>query len=199
MRDDNSIIKKLPLPVDIGAPVGHPYNKRKPWRGFTACHIWHKLPGGTLAGADPWLYSFAPNLVWLPSWLAPLTDGHESYAQALLQRTSLALFRDAPVIPSLKPWTEQAWERLPTTSTVSPLPLTQLAFFEPNDKFFTRRINALDKVLMGCESIFSSGRIPSKLICSRYTTGLPQIQTKALHKFHDAIFEYREAVVAAAP
>lgn len=32
LRDDNSIIKKLPLPLVISAPDGHPYSGRKPWR-----------------------------------------------------------------------------------------------------------------------------------------------------------------------
>ncbi len=68
LRDDNSIIKKLPLSTRVAATADHPYNGRKPWRGFTACHIWRDLPGGTLAGEEPWLYSFIPNLVWLPSW-----------------------------------------------------------------------------------------------------------------------------------
>lgn len=62
MRDDNSIIKKLPLSVQIVAPTGHPFNNRKPWRGFTACHIWRELPGGTVAGIDPWLYSLHAQL-----------------------------------------------------------------------------------------------------------------------------------------
>ncbi|WP_428342371.1 hypothetical protein [Mycobacterium sp.] len=88
LRDDNSIIKKLPLSSAISAPQGHPYDGQRPWRGFTACHIWRDLPGAQVAGEDPWLYSFVPNLVWLPSWLAPLTDRQGSVIQQILQRTS---------------------------------------------------------------------------------------------------------------
>src|SRR4051794_34513191 len=112
LRDDNSIIKKLPLPLTVSAPDGHPYAGRKPWRGFTACHVWRELPGGGVAGEDPWLYSFMPNLVWLPSWIAPLTDRHESHVQELLQRTSLALFRSTPVEPQLTSYAEKAWGSL---------------------------------------------------------------------------------------
>lgn len=97
LRDDNSIIKKLPLPVTVAGPEEHPYTGRKPWRGFTACHIWRDLGSGMVAGEDPWLYSFMPNLVWLPSWLAPLTDRQGSQAQALLQRLSYDRYRTAPV------------------------------------------------------------------------------------------------------
>lgn len=95
LRDDNSIIKKLPLPVRVSAPNGHPYDGRRPWRGFTACHIWRELPGGRIAGENPWLYSFMPNLVWLPSWIAPLTDRQNSHIQQLLQQASYDRFRNA--------------------------------------------------------------------------------------------------------
>lgn len=194
MRDDNSIIKKLPLSTLIVAPQGHPYADRKPWRGFTACHIWHELPTNTLAGADPWLYSFMPNLVWLPSWLAPLSDRHESHAQALLQRTSIEVFRNVAVPASLQELVESAWGKLPPPPAEPALPQNRLAFFEPDEGFFARRLAYLDKVMAGCESILNLGTIPSKLICSRYTVGLPLIETDALREFHDVIADYRRAV-----
>ena len=111
LRDDNSIIKKLPLPVTVTAPPNHPYHGRC-WWGFTACHIWRELPGGAIAGEDPWLYSFMPNLVWLPSWLAPLTDRHESHVQELLQRVSYQRYRRAPVEPAVAAYAEHGWSRL---------------------------------------------------------------------------------------
>jgi len=196
LRDDNSIIKKLPLSTLIAAPADHLYNGRKPWRGFTACHIWRDLPGGTLAGEDPWLYSFMPNLIWLPSWLAPLTDRHRSAVQELLQRTSIKLFRDVAVPPPLKVYTESAWQKLPLPSAGATLPLDRLAIFEPDDKFFGRRIAYLDKFIAGCASVLRTGALTSKLICSRYTVGLP-LETLAISKFHDAIANYRDATLAA--
>lgn len=197
MRDDNSIIKKLPLSARIAAPVGHPYGGRKPWRGFTACHIWRELPDGTLAGADPWLYSFMPNLVWLPSWLAPLSDRHESHAQELLQRTSMEVFRNVAVPSPLDVYTESAWEKLPPPPAGPALPRSQLAFFEPDDSFFARRIAYLTKVMAGCASVLDTGALRSKVICSRYTAGLPLLEPAAVKEFHEAITTYRTAVTAA--
>lgn len=198
LRDDNSIIKKLPLSSTISAPHGHPYDGQKPWRGFTACHIWRDLPGGSVAGEDPWLYSFVPNLVWLPSWLAPLTDRHSSAVQQILQRTSIALFRDVAVPSMLAPYTESAWLQLrPPPASGPTLPLTQLAAFQPNDDFFARRIAYLDKFVVGCTSVLSTGRLATKLICSRYTAGLPLLNQLAIGAFSDAMSAYRDAVVAA--
>ena len=84
LRDDNSIIKKLPRPLAVDSPVGHPYSKRRAWRGFMACHLWSDLPDGALAGADPWLYSFPPNLVWLHMPIARLSDIRGGAIQMLL-------------------------------------------------------------------------------------------------------------------
>ena len=197
MRDDNSIIKKLPLSVQIVAPTGHPLNNRRPWRGFTACHIWRELPGGTVAGIDPWLYSFMPNLVWLPTWLAPLSDRHGSPVQEILQRTSIQIFRDRVVSPSLEKITRRAWEILPSPPEGPALQTDRLAFFEPDEKFFNRRIAYLDRVVAGCTSVMTAGTLKSKLICSRYTAGLPLLEAAALSGFRDAMSSYRTALTEA--
>ena len=147
LRDDNSIIKKLPLPVWVRAAAGHPYANRKPWRGFTACHIWRELPDGQIAGTDPWLYSFMPNLVWMPSPLSALSDMHESHVQLILQRTSVALFRDVGCAPSVRSYSEYAWSRLPNPTTMSrTLDLADLAVLEADDAFVARRLTYLSSL-----------------------------------------------------
>lgn len=194
LRDDNSIIKKLPLTCRISGPLGHPFLGRKLWRGFTACHIWRNMPDGTLAGADPWLYSFMPNLIWLPTWLAPLTDRHDSEVQRVLQRTSIALFGGVRVPPRLRPYTRDAWELLRRPPGGLTLSTEAIAMFEPDDRFFLRRMRYLDKFVAGSESVLSGSGLTSKLICSRYTTGFPQLEASAIAAFGAAISDYREAL-----
>ncbi|WP_418345524.1 hypothetical protein [Rhodococcus pyridinivorans] len=137
-----------------------------------------------------------PNLVWLPSWLAPLSDRQGSPVQAILQRTSIKTFRDVSLSPSLKTFAERAWGKLPLPSAGPALPVHQLAFFEPDDKFFDRRIAYLDKVIAGCASVLHTGTLSSKLICSRYTVGLPLLEPSSARTFHDAIASYRTALTA---
>ena len=197
LRDDNSIIKKLPLPVQISGQAGSPYQGRKPLRGFTACHIWRDLPDGQVAGEDPWLYSFMPNLIWLPTWLAPLTDRH-SGVQTLLKRTSCARFRAQPVHPAVRSYAERAWRRLPSPPTGAMLPLPGLAEFQPGETFFARRIRYLDKFVEGCDSVLNAGGLTKKLICSRYTAGLPRLSRPEITKFRNAMCDYRLACYAAA-
>lgn len=197
LRDDNSIIKKLPLTCLISAPPNHPYRDRKPWRGFTACHIWRHMSDGTLAGADPWLYSFMPNLIWLPSWIAPLTDRQMSEVQQTLQRTSLSLFGSVTVPRCLTTYTEYAWARLESPPDGPELSTDQLAKFAPSESFFSRRVTYLGKFVAGCESVLAGAGLTSKLICSRYTAGLPRLDTDAIAAFRVAISDYRDAVEAA--
>jgi hypothetical protein len=197
LRDDNSIVKKLPLPVQVTGPADSPYRGRKPLRGFTACHIWRDLPDGQVAGEDPWLYSFMPNLIWLPTWLAPLTDRQGGAIQALLQRTSIARFRSQPVHPAVTPYAERAWRRLPAPSTGAVLPLRGLASFQPDRGFFARRIRYLEKFVEGCDSSLNGETLSKKLISSRYTAELPGLSRANVTRFRNAMWDYRAACYAA--
>lgn len=195
-RDDNSIIKKLALPLTVIAPVGHPFAGQKPWRGFTACHIWRTLPGGTVAGEDPFLYSFMPNLVWLPTAIAPLSDRQESHVQRVLQRTSLLLYRGAG-LPSLRKYTDHAKNLLVPPPDGLALDLTRLAMFSADASFKARRVAYLDKFIAGADSVVRTGVLPGKLISSRYTAGLPLLERSAVALFRDTLSEYRDALTGA--
>ena len=196
LRDDNSIIKKLPLPISISSPEGSAYHGRKLWRGFTACHIWRDLPDGELAGADPWLYSFIPNLVWLPSWLAPLTDRQGGDVQAVLQRTSIALFGSVRVLKPLSKYAENAWRKLPDPHLGMTLQIQQLSKFDPPQAFFVRRLRYLDKFVQGCDDVLNNRPVRGKLICSRYTEGLPTLEHDEIRRFRDTLDTYRNACSA---
>ena len=193
MRDDNSIIKKLPLPLLISGGQDSTYHGRKPWRGFTACHIWRDLPDGELAGADPWLYSFVPNLIWLPSWLAPLTDRQGGDIQAVLQRTSIALFRGVEVKRAVGGYAALAWRRLPAPPPGERLVLDRLQKFEAGRPFVSRRLNYLDKFVKGCDEILNGRSLDRKLICTRYTEELPTLNHGDILRFRNAMDEYRQA------
>lgn len=198
LRDDNSIIKKLPLPVRVRANAEHPYADRKPWRGFTACHIWRELPDGKIAGTDPWLYSFMPNLVWIPSPLSALSDIHESHVQLILQRTSFSLFRAVECAPSVRKYSEYAWGRLPHPPTTGrTLDVSELALFEVDAAFVARRMAYLNSFISGADEVLQTGRLSRKLISTRYTQGLPLLDPAAIANFRDALASYRNAVADA--
>lgn len=199
LRDDNSIIKKLPLPLFVDGPPESPFAGRKPWRGFTACHIWRELDDGTIGGTDPWTYSFMANLVWLPTPLAPLTD-HHPRVKDLLQRTARRLHHRRAAEP-VEPWAHRVWSRLVPDSSVGldgrSLALDRLAIFRADDRFVTRRLAYLDKFVAGVDEVLATGVLRTKLICSRYTTGMPRLERDSLGGFRDALAQYAGAVRAA--
>jgi hypothetical protein len=65
--DDNSLLKSAYKNLDITG-LQNPYKTAKLSTGLVCCHIW----SGTTS--DPLLFSFLPNLVWLPKSLARFTD-----------------------------------------------------------------------------------------------------------------------------
>lgn len=67
--DDNSLIKGLILNRPL-SPETNPYGGSRITRGVVCCHIW----SGTTT--SPLLFSFVPNLVWLPKSLASYSDAH---------------------------------------------------------------------------------------------------------------------------
>ena len=67
--DDNSLIKGLILNRPL-SPETNPYGGSRITRGAVCCHIW----SGTTT--SPLLFSFVPNLVWLPKSLASYSDAH---------------------------------------------------------------------------------------------------------------------------
>lgn len=197
LRDDNSIIKKLPLSLLISGEEEGRYRGRKPWRGFTACHIWRDLPNGTYAGADAWLYSFVPNLVWVPSWLAPLTDRQGSDIQGILQRTSIALFLDIEVPRPLSEYASTSWAKLPKPGPGPTLETGRVQMFEPVPAFFKRRLAYLDNFVSGCDQVLGGRPLAKKLVCTRYTEGLPGLDRDNVLQFRNAIDEYKRAVLVA--
>jgi len=71
--DDNSLIKAIHKGKRV-IPTTSPYADSKLSGGMICCHVW---PDTT---KKPLLFSFVPNLVWLPKSLAPLSDNHGSDA-----------------------------------------------------------------------------------------------------------------------
>lgn len=69
--DDNSLIKGTIRGRTVLSSDG-PYAKHRLGTGFVCCHVW------PMTTSDPLLFSFVPNLVWLPSSLAAFSDAHLS-------------------------------------------------------------------------------------------------------------------------
>ena len=103
--DDNSDIKDFIRNANI---INNRFSdNQKPSTGFIACHIW---PNTT---SNPRLYSFIPNIVWLPRPIAKLSDDQSSFLSQILKIISLELYRDININNyELKQIVKNSWSLL---------------------------------------------------------------------------------------
>jgi len=85
--DDNSLIKGHALKRSL-SPDTNPYGNNKVTRGLVCCHIWSGTTG------SPLLFSFTPNLVWLPRSLAAYSDAHLAAKPHLIHHALKQVSRD---------------------------------------------------------------------------------------------------------
>jgi hypothetical protein len=106
--DDNSLLKSTFKNMVISGK-NNPYGSRKVTSGLVCCHIW---PGTT---GNPLLFSFLPNLVWVPKSLSRFTDAFQDKpphkAHFILQKLSHLRYRKTSVLTG-KSEVEIAWEKL---------------------------------------------------------------------------------------
>jgi len=176
LRDDNSLIKGLPRSLAISAPSQKHLNGRRMATEFVAAHVWRQCSdSGPLASRRPLLNSFVPNLVWLPSQIAKLTDVEGSVVQRTLQRMSWALYRPERVDAGLEAVVDEAWSLLPEPVEASEQQFDQWNYFVPTDRFFGTRVQRLQTVIEAIEQVLAGRELTHKVITSRYTDGLAAV------------------------
>jgi hypothetical protein len=176
-RDDNSLLKGIPRSMPVRSSLVA-YSGRHLDRGFVAAHVWRTIEHDLPAARHPFAYSFVPNLVWLPSDVAKLTDREGSFAQQFVQALAIKIYRSAPVRPGLAELVGEAWELFPAPMSVPEHALpdaSALNFFVPNAGFFIRRQRMFQEVASALRSPNST----TKVIAKRYAPGLQVVNVDA--------------------
>jgi hypothetical protein len=179
-RDDNSLLKGLPRSMPVRSALAA-YSGRQLRTGFIAAHVWRKVKSDTLAARLPLTYSFVPNVVWLPSDVAKLTDREGSFAQQFVQAIAFNVYRHVPVAHSLKETVEEAWDLLPQPATVPSHALPEassLNYFVPKPEFFVRRHQIFTDVARALRSPETQAKVVSK----RYAPSLAAVPQAARTK-----------------
>ncbi len=181
-RDDNSLVKSLPKSLRVDASDNPLYHDRVVGRGFVAAHAWRVLAGpkagGQLSARDPETNTFVPNLVWLPTQVAKLTDREGSFAQTYLQALAVKIYRGVPVRPGLQDIVERCWTKLqaPVGIPANGLPdVESLAYFREREGYITRLLARIATVRAALLARMSGTPISGKVVSSRYTEGLPKL------------------------
>jgi hypothetical protein len=201
-RDDNSLIKGIPKSLVVANSANSLMNGRRIGTGFVAAHVWRKLTDGTDAPRDEMTYSFLPNVVWLPSQVAKLSDREGKYVQTLLQGISLALYRDLLHDSPLARFVEPIWQRLPVRDEARAIdvPLDRLNFFQFDEQWFARRLRSVGIVREAlAETARGAPPRDSKVVSSRYGTGLNDLPPDGVLGLLEMLTTYQAAVAAAAP
>jgi hypothetical protein len=189
-RDDNSLIKGIPSALPIESRFSE-YNGRRMGNGFVASHVWRKLTNGGSASQHPVTNSFIPNLVWLPTQVAKLSDREGSFVQTYLQAISKKIYRPVLVSTHQQAVVDEAWDLLPDPSGIplQGLPRTEdLNFFAYSDDFMMSRLRSIEKVqvLISHAALGQAGPQVSK----RYNEGLQLISPEQLEPLNQFLSKY---------
>lgn len=188
-RDDNSMLKGLVRGLVISRGADR-LGKRGP--GWTACHAWRGLPGGSRASSSPWLNSFVPIITWVPTAIAPYTDVEGSRAQSVLKALGES-FRGAPVHPGLTSYAESSWAHLPASALAEPE-----LHFEHSPSFVRRRVVSIRKVAAALDAVATGTAVSGKVLGTRYTLALPSVDRDVASLLAHRLVEYAVAVENAA-
>ena len=106
--DDNSLLKST-YKNQIISGLKNPYGENRISSGLVCCHIWPKTTGDSL------LFSFLPNLVWVPKSLSRFTDVFNEKpihkAHFVLQEISYARYKKVQVLTGERQ-ADIAWSRI---------------------------------------------------------------------------------------
>ena len=186
LRDDNSLIKNAIKSLRIestrpgfhGASIGN---------GWVAAHIWQLRRDGLRATTRPETNSFLPNLVWLPTWLASMSDRPGSFVQEFLQAISASLYARLPVQPGRDQWAARAWDQFEVPSIPkSGIPhIEQLNFFEHSEIWLHRRVATIIDATRALRGIG-----PPTFRPRRYRVGVEELSPSVRSGLADSLSEY---------
>ena len=182
-RDDNSLVKGLVKSLEVGGPTNGYMTNQRLGHGWVAAHIWRDNSGDVLASRDPRLYTFTPNLVWLPRQIAKLSDVEGGPVQSALKTISVALYRNKTVTGLKHAIAEQAWSYLTCEpAPASSIDLDRLSFFRNPEATIKMRRKRTSEVVDGLKSIATGTVQLQKIVSRRYTEGLPNVSPQSRQK-----------------
>ena len=179
-RDDNSLVKGMVKALSVRGPANGYMTGQRLGLGWVAAHIWRDNSGDVLASRDPRLYTFTPNLVWLPRQIAKLSDIEGGPVQSALKSISRALYGPTRLEGAKHAIAENAWKYLPEQPSLSkPIDLARLSYFDEPEKTISMRQKRTKEVIDALVSLEAGSKLSKKVVSGRYTTGLPNVSAKA--------------------
>lgn len=189
-RDDNSLIKNIPISLAVRSPLKDVYDGKRIGTGFVASHIWRIDAAGKSAASNPLTNSFMPNLVWLPAQVSRLTDVQGSFTQGFLQALSRRLFASVTFSGQAATLVRAAWDLLPSPAGIpeSGLPDPEsLNYFVSEPTFVARRQAMIQSVNSAIGELKAGRPLPERVINKKYAAGLSQLPAPSLSELEALI------------
>jgi hypothetical protein len=182
LRDDNSLINKIPKSLKISGPMDSPIRGHFVDKGFVASHVWREVNLEVLASKDSRLNSFVPNLVWLPAQISKLSDIEGGLVQSALKAVSWNLYRDAPIEEPLCDSISGTWDLLPKPELLEEfqIPPEKLNYFTATEAFYDARQKVFRSYIRFIYDCLNDVETASKNITGRYLDGLPSVSKTEL-------------------
>ena len=153
--DDNSMIKNYAQGKVVSSKKIQYYDGKKISEGFWACHIWDRLEDETLTNTDNSLFSFIPNIVWLPKELSRLTD-HVPIVKDVLKQLSVHIYGQLRMPnQALQSIVDESWEKLSNSRYNQVIPKSALPAIDDfntmiiPDRTISRKVRKLKKYTKG--------------------------------------------------
>jgi len=184
LRDDNSLVKGLPKSLRITSKTKSFIHDRHLGNEFVASHIWRENLSGVLASRIPILNTFVPNLVWLPSQVAKLSDREGGPIQTALKEISWSLYRRVPLTEEARQIADRSWALLPEPASLQQVLEDEVNWFVTTPRFISTRKSKLTSVINALERIAVGAELPQTFEPSRYRIGLPQVARAERDRLH---------------
>lgn len=168
--DDNSLLKSIALNRPL-SPKSNPYGSAKIKSGLVCCHIW----SGTTS--SPLLFSFVPNLVWLPKSLASYSDAHREGTPHPIHFALKQVSRERYVLEHPNRRVDKAWSLLDLPNHVEIVGYT-CTEVDDDEKVIALVHKRINKMIQFLEDTLNSDSDPPNRYSKRYHAGAgPRIDT----------------------
>jgi hypothetical protein len=200
-RDDNSMVNtciKDSKYNKIESKRISAYNRMQLGKGYWCCHVWREIGTGKLANRHNELFSFAPNLVWLPKQIAKLTDREGSIVQTVLQELSYHIYKDVIVEPGLKDFIdEHSWKKIENLTRDRIIPESALPsvdsfnFVKLTDSFIRTKIRKHTRTANALLTHSKGGSLTAgKIMSSKYDPHISKIDKNGAKMLGEWVTEY---------
>lgn len=203
MKDDNSMVKAIAKgkKKKIESAVVSKYDGGILGKNFVASHVWREIKtDADLTNRDHRLFTFIPNLVWLPKEISKFTDREGSIIQSLIQQISMKIYRNLELSEPVEVFTEEAWKVIETCEVKFPLPdeaipdVSQLTFIRISDSYIRSRTRKIGRLAQALTFYSQDLEYTSPSISSKYDPLINTIDKGAAAKLGAYLTRYYNAV-----